>query len=345
VTLTGAASRRQEVQTICRLIKHLVRTRPGLDLATVCVAMLRPQIYTDLFREECRRYGIPANITDRYQLSRAPLVVHLLSLLKVPLSRYRREDVLGVAASPFFSFGGDRHALNVPALAEVSGTLRIVAGGTQWRRKIEQAEEVLKKEDPQDEGRRLTVASRLREARKEFDLLSGVLSTIEAPMPPRVFAARLSRMFEALHLRENLLRLAEHGEHELTERSVRSYARFHGALDEMVDLLEQQHGPETAHTLRTYADQLTMAVLRERYNVREQFGAGVLITSIDETRGLSMGTMIVAGLVDGEFPTPYQPEVFLSAERRKNRERRSQWQNRYLFYQSITHWADHLYLT
>jgi ATP-dependent helicase/DNAse subunit B len=71
----------------------------------------------------------------------------------------------------------------------------------------------------------------------------------------------------------------------------------------------------------------------------------VLITSIDETRGLSMGTMIVAGLVDGEFPFPYQPEVFLSAERRRERERRSQWQNRYLFYQAITNWADHLYLT
>jgi ATP-dependent helicase/nuclease subunit B len=345
VTLIGAASRRKEVQTIFRLIKHCVRTQPGLDLGTVCVAMLRPQLYTDLFREECSRYGIPANITDRYQLSRAPLVVHLLNLLKIPLGRYRREDVLEVAASPYFSFGESRHALNVPVLADVSGSLRITGGTGQWRRKIDQALEVLGKEGPAEAARIGRTADRLREARSEFDLLCTALSGIEAPMPPGVFAARLARLLEELHLPENLLKSVTGDPRDLTERVVRSYAKFLEALDEMVELLAHEDGRDTSHSLRTYVEQLTTSVLRERYNVREQFGAGVLITSIDETRGLSMGTMIVAGLVDGEFPFPYQPEVFLSAERRKERERRSQWQNRYLFYQAITNWADHLYLT
>jgi ATP-dependent helicase/DNAse subunit B len=345
VTLIGSSSRRREVQTICRLIKHLVRTQPGLDLAGVCVAMLRPQLYTDLFREECHRYGIPANITDRYQLSRAPLVVHLINLLNVALSRYRRGDVLRVAASPFFSFGDDRHMLNVAVLAEVSGMLRIVGGASQWRRKIDQAEEALKKGGLPEDRERAAAAVHLQEARREFELLAGVLSDIDAPMPPRLFAARLSRLLDAIHLRDNLVITASDDLQGLTERTVRSYAKFLDALDEMVEHLEHRDGPETSHGLRTYVDQLTMAVLRERYNVREQFGRGILITSIDETRGLSMGTMIVAGLVDGEFPAPYEPEVFLSARRRKERERRSQWQNRYLFYQAITNWADHLYLT
>jgi hypothetical protein len=235
--------------------------------------------------------------------------------------------------------------LNAAVLAEVSGMLRIVGGASQWRRKIDEAEEALGKGGLPEERERVTAVARLQAARREFDFLAGALSEIDALMPPRMFVAHLSRMLDGLHLRENLLKTAGDDPHGLTERTVRSYAKFLEALDEMVELLEHQDGPETSHGLRTYVDQLTMAVLRERYNVREQSGSGVLITSIDETRGLSMETMIVAGLVDGEFPVPYQPEVFLSARRRKERERRSQWQNRYLFYQAITNWADHLYLT
>jgi ATP-dependent helicase/nuclease subunit B len=343
ITLIGAANRRQEVRTICRLIKHLTGKDPALDLGTVCVAMLRPQLYTDLFREECRRYGIPANVTDRYELSRSPVVVHVIQLLTVALSRYRRDDVLRVAVSPFFTFGPDRRRLGAAALGEVSGALRIVGGASQWRGKIDRAEEALRGEGLSGGGRGARRA--MQEARSDFELLAGALAGIDTPMPPRMFAVRLVRLLDALHLRENLLQTAEDDHDGLTEVLVRSYGKFLDALEEMVGLLEFQEGPEEPHTLRSYVEHLTVAVLRERYNVRERFGSGVLITSIDETRGLSMGTMIVAGLVDGEFPAPYQTEVFLSARRLKERELRSRWQNRYLFYQAISNWTEHLYLT
>ena len=113
----------------------------------------------------------------------------------------------------------------------------------------------------------------------------------------------------------------------------------------MAGLLEFQYGRGEEHPLRFTLEHLITAVLRERYNVREEFGAGVLVTSIDETRGLPMRVMILAGCVDGEFPEPYQTEVFLSAERRRERERRSVWQNRYLFYQAVTNWTERCYLT
>ena len=103
-------------------------------------------------------------------------------------------------------------------------------------------------------------------------------------------------------------------------------------------------GPAVRHPLRRFLDQLTVAVSRERYNVHERFRNGVLVTSIDETRGLSVGTMIVAGLMDGEFPSVYQPEVFLSEERQVLRRRRHEWQQRYLFYQAVTNFSDRLVL-
>jgi ATP-dependent helicase/nuclease subunit B len=92
-------------------------------------------------------------------------------------------------------------------------------------------------------------------------------------------------------------------------------------------------------------DGLIAAVGRERYNVRERFGRGVLVTSIDETRELPIEIMIVAGLVEGEFPSPYLPEVFFSARRGRAREQKHIWENRYLFYQAVTNWTDRLFLT
>jgi ATP-dependent helicase/nuclease subunit B len=350
VTVIEAASRRQEVSIICKLIKDLVRTRPGIDLRTVCVAMLRPQLYTDLFREEVRRFGIPANITDRYELSRAPVVIHLLDLLRLPLLNFARDQVIRVAASPYFGPWEEGVHVDAANLAEVSGELRITAGLWQWASRIDrevwrEEESFGKVEDRLDRERKQRRIAALKSARRDVGVVASFLKELEQPCRPREFAARFERILERLRIRNNLVAAVQIDADDLTEREVRAYAAFMDVLAEVVELLEFQDGPEVPHTLRSYCEHIATAVLRERYNVREQFGKGVLITSIDETRGLSMDVMIVAGLVDGEFPDVYQPEVFLSAERRKERERHAVWQNRYLFYQAITNWADHLYLT
>jgi len=350
VTMVTAVSRRQEVALICKLIKDIARTRPDLDLSSICVSTLRPQLYTDLFREESRRYGIPMNITDRYQLSRSPVITHLLGLVRLPLSRFTREDVLRVAASPYFSFGKGGKALDPANLAQVSGELRITGTLSQWENKIVRAIRREKaragtKADDADQNRREKRIASLSAAHRDISVIASAVSSLEEDCAPKEFAAKLEDSLEQLGIRSNLVAASPYDEDDLTERNVRAYNGFQKALTEMVELLEFQHGRKAQHTLRSYTQYLTTAVLRERYNVHEQFGRGVLVTSIDETRGLSMNVMIVAGLVDGEFPDVYQPEVFLSAERRKERETHAAWQNRYLFYQAITNWSEHLYLT
>ena len=126
---------------------------------------------------------------------------------------------------------------------------------------------------------------------------------------------------------------------------MRAFNAFRETLHAVAMTARMQDGPEVRQGLRVHFDRLKTALGQERYNVREGFGRGVLVTSIEETRELPVEVMIVAGLVDGEFPSVYQPEVFLSARRRQERERRHAWENRYLFYQAATNWTEHLYLT
>jgi ATP-dependent helicase/nuclease subunit B len=350
VTLVAALSRRHEVELICRLVRHLKRQDPGLDLGTVCVAVRQPQLYTDLFREECERFGIPANITDRFHLSRSPLVTSLLALLRVPVSGYRRDDVLRIARSPYCSFSPGIVGLDAGNLARVSAQLRITAGKSSWGGKIDrrreiEAEALRDATDPREQQRLRKKVMDLDRAARDIAALGAALGDLATLCTPRMFHRRFLALLSRLEVTRNLVSapFVHGGDH--VERDARAYARFLEAVGEAVRLAEFEHGRETEHPLAYYSERLSTAVLRERYNVREQFGRGILVTSIDETRGLAMKIMIVAGLVDGEFPLLYQPEVFLSAERRKERERRSGWQNRYLFYQAVTNWTDHLYLT
>ena len=336
VTVAGAAGRREEVSGICRLMKHLLVSEPGLDPASICVAMLRPQLYTDLFREECRRFGIPANITDRFDLSRSPVVTNILGLLRVPVGGFLRTDVLRVVGAPHFTFRNSP-PLDAPNLAAISGALRITGGIAAWKGRLEERRVQIEGSKGEEKELRSILA-----ARRDIEAVAEAVREVATPAPPALFVARVERLLARLEFRRNLVAVPDPA---IAERDARAFAGFLDALQEMAALLEFQNGPREEHPLRFYLEQLTTAVIRERYNVREEFGAGVLITSIDETRGLPMRVMILAGCVDGEFPEPYQTEVFLSAERRRERERRAVWQNRYLFYQAVTNWTDHCYLT
>lgn len=350
VTLITASSRRQEVEIICKLIKDLAAGNPERDLSSICVALHHPQEYTDLFREECARFGIPVNITDRFQLARSPLPTMLLALLRMRVGGFRRDDVLRVAGTPYFQPVSGFSPIDAANLAEVSRELRIAGGYQVWlsrvRRRGEEDRRIAASAAPSAErARRERSAGAMERAESDIQTLGTLTHELAGECAPAEFHRRFLRMLGRLGVARNLVAVRGDGAPGVIERDVRAYARFLEILGETMEFLAFQDGSEATHTLKDYADHLTAAILRERFNIREQFGRGVLVTSIDETRGLSMEVMIVAGLVDGEFPSVYQPEVFLSNERRSKREQRFIWQNRYLFYQAVTNWVSHLYLT
>ncbi len=350
ITIAKAHDRVREVQLICSLVKdHLLRN-PGRDPSRICVAMYRPQLYTHILREQCRKYGIPANITDRYKLSHAPVIAAIIGLLDIPARDYRRDDVLRAIGSSYFEFTHDGKALDPTTLATVSLEERIVGGLHSWHTRIEQRLKQLREgiadDEPERERRRRTHRlTQLQKAQQDLRLLEALLHEIAAEQTPAEFRRNVQLLLERLHLPQRIVANASRGAAELVEKDARAYAAFLEVVEHTAHLLEYQEGKQKKHPLRLYLEHLKVAVSQERYNIREQPGQGVLITSIEETRGLPVDVMIVAGLVDGEFPSVYQSELFFSTRRLKERERRHRWENRYLFYQAITNWTDHLYLT
>jgi ATP-dependent helicase/nuclease subunit B len=337
VTIVRARDRGEEAELVCRMIKRMVQADPSLDLSRVCVAMHAPAAYTPIFRRMFARYGLPANITDRYDLARSPFVVALFGLLQVAARGFRRDDVLRVADAPYFArpAGGSRHG---HLLADVSGRLKITGGCETWLARIKTALDEIETSEERTEER-----ARLLRVRSEIEALRSDLEPFGKPMTPAGFEGALHTLLESLHVRENLL--ATGAAPGNRERDVRAYARFLDVVAEMTAALASTEGNDSGRPLAFYLETLTVAVSSERYNVREEFGRGVLVTAIEETRGLSMEVMFLVGLVDGEFPSVYQPKIFYSLARQKLRARRHTWEQRYLFYQAVTNWTQRLVLT
>ena len=222
-------------------------------------------------------------------------------------------------------------------LGEVARMLRISGGIGSWREKIERGICEIDSHPAPDESARASLVK----ARSDIDVLEQLLHPFAAPCTPLEFAGRLHELCGRIGLPGTLIgtRLPP----DLAEKDIRAFTALEEIVDELAALLTADGGSD--RPLRAHYDQLTAALGRERYNVRERFGEGVLVTSIDETRELPIDVMIVAGLVDGEFPSAYQPEVFFSARRRRAREQRHDWEGRYLFYQAVTNWRERLYLT
>jgi ATP-dependent helicase/nuclease subunit B len=350
VTVCAARTRVHEVELICRLIKRLVAERPERDLSALCVAMRTPQLYTDIMREQFARYDIPVNITDRFGLSRSPLIVTLLGVLAVPLRGFRREDVLRVAGSPSIAVPVPSGTFDPVNLAGTSARIRATAGFHAWCGRIDRAidREGATKAESRDAGeaRRADAAiASLRKSKSDLEALERVLRPLAEPLTPGGFERNFLDVLGLLSVPRLLIDASLRTLPELMEKDVRAWTALCDVLADLTAVSEAQGEAGTKFPLHEHAERLRAAVGRERYNIRERFGRGVLVTSIEETRELPVEVMIVAGLVDGEFPSVYQPEVFFSARRRARREQRATWENRYLFYQAATNWTERLYLT
>ncbi len=351
VTILDAAGRREEVLLIARTIKQLAGALPGRDLGRVCVAMFRPEPYTPLFREIFAEYGIPANITDRFALDQSPVVIAVMALLGVQERNYRVSDLMRALTTPYFSFGKDDDRIDAGNLHEVAASLRIRAGHSVWLRRIDnRLRDVSERLATADDDIELFQLAReqnmLQQARRDIERIAALLAPFSSPLDPANFRTHVHELLNRLHIAEGIL---SPGSAMMTdeqrEKDARAYQKFLSFLDDYLEILGIQEHGAGPQPLSFYLDALRTAIPQVRYNIRQKWSYGVQVTSLEETRGLEFDVMMIAGLVDGEFPPLYQPEVLFSRARRELYEQRHLVEHRYLFYQVASNFTEHLYLT
>ena len=352
VTLIEAKDRVDEVKTIARLIKSIVNDRPDIDLSKICVATYRPEKYTNLFREIFPIYGIPANITDRFYLERSPLVSAIISLLEIPANDYAISGIVKVLMSSYFDFcAGTGRELKPDNIYSASRELKIKSGREFWKERVERRIDFIKAKlemtNDEDEYNQLIRELNLfNEALLDFEGLMEIVDKFSAEtMTPSEFKERLREVLRSLRVEEQILKFPRSvAVHDEIERDARAYQKFIEVVDEVLEVFEFNMKRRERYRFNFYVDLIKKAISRVRYNIRQKYGYGVYVTALEETRGLNFDVMIIAGLVDTEFPSVYEPEVFLSEELRKT-EWRHKLDERYLFYQGVVNFKTHLYLT
>jgi ATP-dependent helicase/DNAse subunit B len=203
---------------------------------------------------------------------------------------------------------------------------------------------------------------RLRRALRSFDVLVERVEGLERPLTSAEFRASVLGLIARLRVAENVLELRRtldaHARtplewqriHDGIEQDTRALARFLQLLDELAEFFEVKEDLVTAgeheerRPLEFYLEQLRTAVARARFDIREKHDFGVLVTSFAQMRGIDSDIVILCGLVDGEFPSTYVPEIFLGRPLPRAEERRMR-RERIEFYQAITTFSDRLFLT
>lgn len=371
VTLIEAKDRIDEVKTIARLVKKIANEKPDIDLSKICIATYRPEKYTPLFREILPAYGIPANITDRFYLERSPVVASIISLLEIPVNDYLISEIVKVLMSPYFDFSALLgKELKPENIYFASKELKIKNANNFWIERIKKSIAIISSKlglssDSDEQSTQTSIPPELiynveereqmerelklfKSALEDFENLNKIINEFLEPMTPSEFKDKLHKILAGLKVSEQILKVPRKiATRDEIERDARAYQKFIEIIDELLEVFEFNMRKREKYSLGYYVDLIKKALPRARYNIRQKYGYGVYVTTLEETRGLNFDIMIIAGLVDTEFPSVYEPEVFLSKELRelRNLKKMHKLDERYLFYQGVVNFKTHLYLT
>ncbi|OGV09794.1 MAG: hypothetical protein A2499_01765 [Stygiobacter sp. RIFOXYC12_FULL_38_8] len=325
-------SKESEVELIAKQIKTILleeKTEPH----KICVAFNLVQDYSSIVKDIFTKYGLPFNLTDRTLLQNSTPVIALINYLEVAESDYYFKNIFRALNSGFINTKG----IDTANLYRIAAEHKIISGKENWLSSINDALANLSHsgdEDDLSENR-----SKLENAKKDVLKLIETLKPFEQKMTVEEFAKKLSGFIVDSNLAYNVLNIGEE-----KEKNVRAVAELLNVTDEIFELMKEEFGGEKKFPLSFFMEQLRTACGWARFNVKEKSDYGVLVTSLDEIRGLQFDYLFIGGLCDGILPTRFNPEIFFSGSYKKQAFIH-QTEERYLFYRALCSWRKKLFLS
>ncbi len=215
--------------------------------------------------------------------------------------------------------------------------LKIIIGRENWNFNLNNAIKALELDSENfDKKAKLEKYKLTQNGLKKLDSL---LSPFNNKMKPSKFVKELLNLVEELKLASKLL--IENNVNK--ENDVKALTTFLNSIEEVFHLLSPEEKGRK-HELSFYLNKIRVLSQTARFNIKERPDYGVLVTNIDEIRGLKFKHTFLGGMIDGDFPTKYQPEIFFSGKFiRKEKEHVNE--ERYRFYQALKSWSKSFYLT
>ena len=322
-----------EIILMAKEIKFLMLNH-NVEAGSIAVAFNLISDHSNLIRDVFVRYGIPFNLTDRFTLSESQPVIALINLLEILENNFYYKNIFRALTGRWIK----NDDIDLSNLLRVSSNLKIVSGYKNWVESIDRAiEEAGLRKDDENTFLPIELYSR---AKKDIEKIFNLVKTFREKKTINEFKTDFLKLISDFQILQSLV-----NDHiNSVEKNVKAVTTLIQTVDELFGLLIDEYGDAQKFSLGFFINQLKTALQFTRYNIKERHSSGVIVTSVNELRGLSFDYVFIGGLVDGEFPTRYQPEIFFSGSFRKDEYKHIR-EERYHFYQSLSSAKKKLYLS
>ncbi len=333
ITTITAGSRQKEIELVAKEIKNLLikQTEPS----SICVAFNLIDKYSPVIRDKFEQYGIPFNLTDRFSLATSQPIIAIINMLEILGNDFYYKNIFRAYESFFI----DKHEIDLSNLLRVSAELKIISGFQNWKSRLSDA--IQKKSFTKLTANNYSHHhADYKKALIDIDMIYKRLKPFSNLLSFQEFYRNVKNLVFEMGYPLKII----NGRKENVEKDIKALTTMLNNLEELALLFKTEYGKEKKFPLKFFINQLKTFSLFSRYNVKEVPGYGVLVTTLNEIRGLNFDYLFIGGLNDGDFPTRFFPEIFFSGSFIKEEEK-NQTEQRYHFYQALCTWKKHLYLT
>jgi len=335
ITKFTADDRAKEVRMLAKEIKELI-LREGAKPHKICVAFNLIKNYSRLVRDVFESCGIPFNLTDRITLSTSQPVTAIINFLEIIENDFYYKNIFRAFSSGYI----DLPDVNISNLFKAAAELKIISGKTNWINSLNDALKNLEYDGDIDSDEKDAKRKSYAGAIDDINKISGLIEPFDKKLKIAEFKDRLEKFVFSSRLPLMLIDTDD----KTAEENIKSVSFFFETINEIFDLIEKEDGREKKYPIQFFLDQIRTASSRARFNVKEKSGCGVLVTNLEEIRGLEFDYLFIGGMCDGDFPTRYNPEIFFSGRYLKQAFIH-QTEERFRFYQTLSCWKKGLYLS
>ncbi len=327
-----APSRDKEIEAIAKEIKTLMLTGKA-EPHEISVTFNLIDNYSSIVRDTFATYGIPFNLTDRLKLENSLSVIAIISFLEILNSDFYYKNIIRALSNSFIYIEN----FDVDALLFSATNLKIVVGRDNWKFSLMRG--IAFEENLSGLSKSKNRIGKYKIASESLNSIDVLLSPFNEKLTPKKFYEHLNKLTHNLNIPKNILAYNSKNK----EMEIKGLTTFLDSAKEILNLVEEE-SPGKTNSLSFYLEKLSTISSSTRFNIKERSDYGVLVTNINELRGLNFKYSFIGGLVDGDFPTRYRPEIFFSGSFAK-KEYHHLNEERFHFYQALSSWSKGLYLT
>lgn len=323
----------EEITLIAKEIKSLI-LESSVDVGSIAVTFNLISDHSNLVRDVFSRYGIPFNLTDRFSLSESQPVIAIINLLEILENNFYYKNIFRALTGRWIK----NDDIDLSNLLRVSSNLKIVSAYKNWMDAIDRT--LAEIELNEDDESNFLPEEFYKKAKNDIEKIFNLVKKFRDKKTIGEFRTEFKQLIFDVGIPEKLV----NDHNDAVEKNVKAVTTLLQTTDELFELLKQEYGETKKFSLGFFIAQLKTALQFTRYNIKERHSSGVLVTSVNELRGLSFDYVFIGGMVDGEFPTRYQPEIFFSGSFRKD-EYKHILEERYHFYQTLSSVKKKLFLS